>query len=89
VTVGAGFWIFYSLGVALITQMLPSASDRGKDLGVINVASTLPQIIMPPLGAVIINTLGLTHPAGYLLLFGAGAAAVAGALLLMRGLPRR
>ena len=50
VIIGAGFWIFYSLGLAMITQILPSASNRGKDLGVINVAATLPQIVMPPVG---------------------------------------
>jgi MFS family permease len=70
--IGVGFSIFYSLGMALISQILPSASDRGKDLGVINIASTIPQIVMPGIGAAVINALGLTSPVGYQILFGTG-----------------
>ncbi len=80
---GVGFWIFYNLGVAMITQMLPSASDRGKDLGVINIAACLPQIVMPPVGAVIINAAGIANPAGYQVLFAiAACSALLGAILL-------
>jgi MFS family permease len=84
ITIGAGFWIFYSLGLAMISQLLPSASDRGKDLGVINIAATLPQILMPPLGAVILNQLGAGSPLGYQILFGIGVVAVVLGILLMR-----
>lgn len=70
---GVGFWLFYNLGLAMITQMLPSASDRGKDLGVINMAACLPQIIMPPIGAAIVNAAGITDPAGYRVLFAVAA----------------
>lgn len=87
-TSGAGFWIFYSLGLAMITQLLPSASSRGKDLGVINIAATLPQIIMPPIGAAILNTFGETNAVSFQILFGIGAASVALALLLMRVIRR-
>ena len=86
VTIGAGFWIFYSLGLAMITQMLPSASDRGKDLGVINMAATLPQIILPPVGAVVVNALGAANPLSYKMLFVAGAVAAALALWMMRAI---
>jgi MFS family permease len=88
ITIGTGFWIFYSLGMAMISQILPSASDRGKDLGVINIAATLPQIIMPPIGAVIVNRLGTGSPLGYQVLFGIGAAAVILGLLLLRSVRR-
>lgn len=84
VTIGAGFWIFYSLGLAMITQLLPSASNRGKDLGVINIAATLPQIIMPPIGAAILNRLGESNVTGYTLLFGLGCAALLAALAILR-----
>lgn len=70
--IGIGFSIFFNLGMALISQILPSASSRGKDLGVVNIASTLPQIIMPGIGAAVINALGLTSPVGYQILFGTG-----------------
>lgn len=83
VTIGAGFWIFYSLGLAMITRVLPSASNRGKDLGVVNIAATLPQVIMPPVGAAIVNSLGITNPAGYHILFGIGASAVLIGMVLL------
>ena len=82
--IGAGFWIFYSLGLAMITQLLPSASSRGKDLGVINIAATLPQIVMPPIGAAILNHLGAMNALSFQILFGIGAVSVAVAILLMR-----
>lgn len=88
VTIGAGFWIFYNLGLAMITQLLPSASNRGKDLGVINIAATLPQIVIPPLGAVVVNSLGAANPASYQILFLSGAIMVALAVGLMRFIGR-
>lgn len=84
VVIGIGFWIFYSLGLAMITQLLPSAADRGKHLGVINLASTLPQVIMPSVGAAIVNAFGIAAPAGYQILFGLGALAVICGILLLR-----
>lgn len=80
---GVGFWVFYNLGVAMISQMLPSADSRGKDLGLINIAACLPQIVMPPVGAVIINAAGAANPAGYQALFAiAAGSAFLGVLLL-------
>lgn len=86
VMIGAGFQIYYSLGLAMITQMLPSASDRGKDLGVINIAATLPQILMPPVGALIINGLGTTNPVGYQVFFGIGLFTVISGIFLLRSM---
>jgi MFS family permease len=86
VTIGAGFWIFYSLGLALISQMLPAASDRGKDLGVINIAATLPQIIIPFIGAAVVNRLGAGNPLSYQVLFVSGFGAVITALILLRAI---
>lgn len=88
VTIGAGFWIFYNLGLAMITQLLPSASNRGKDLGVINIAATLPQIVIPPLGAAVIISLGAANPASYQVLFLSGAVMVMLAVGLMRYIGR-
>jgi MFS family permease len=83
VTIGAGFGIFYNLGLAMVSRLLPSSLDRGKYLGVINIASTLPQVIMPPIGALIVNAAGLGSPLGYQALFLLGAfAACSGALLI-------
>lgn len=44
---GVGFGTYLAVDFALITQVLPKASDRGKDLGVINIANSLPQVIAP------------------------------------------
>ncbi|MGO4807530.1 MFS transporter [Arthrobacter sp. 2MCAF15] len=44
---GIGFGCYLAVDFALITQVLPTALDRGKDLGVINVANSLPQVLAP------------------------------------------
>ncbi|KHL03929.1 MFS transporter [Sinomonas humi] len=44
---GIGFGTYLAVDFALITQVLPKASDRGRDLGVINIANSLPQVIAP------------------------------------------
>jgi MFS family permease len=53
---------------ALITQVLPSAGDRGKDLGVINIANSLPQVIAPVLAWPFVTLWG-----GYVSLYVAAA----------------
>lgn len=88
VVIGVGFRVFYGLGAALMSEILPSASDRGKDLGVINIASTIPQVVLPGVGAAVIYTWGLASPTGYQVLFGGGLVlSLLGAALLqsMRG----
>lgn len=88
VAIGVGFRVFFGLGAALMSEILPSASDRGKDLGVINIASTIPQIVLPGVGAAVIYTWGLASPTGYQVLFGGALAlSLLGAALLqsMRG----
>jgi MFS family permease len=55
---GAGFGIYWAVAIALLTQVLPSAADRAKDLGVINIANALPQVFAPLLASVIIAGLG-------------------------------
>lgn len=84
VLIGSGFWVYYSLGIALISQKLPSASERGKDLGVINIASTLPQIVMPWVGAAMVNSLGAGNSLSYQILFLVGLASAISAVLLLR-----
>ncbi|WP_138415959.1 MFS transporter [Sinomonas gamaensis] len=44
---GIGFGTYLAVDFALITQVLPKAADRGKDLGVINIANSLPQVLAP------------------------------------------
>ncbi len=56
VLMGVGYGIYTSVDFALITQVLPGAEDRAKDLGVINIANALPQVAAPPIAAVILLT---------------------------------
>ncbi|MEU3462703.1 MFS transporter [Streptomyces sp. NPDC006733] len=55
---GAGFGVYLAVGQALITQVLPSAADRAKDLGVINIANSGPQVLAPAVAAPIVAHLG-------------------------------
>lgn len=47
VVLGIGFGAYLAVDFALITQVLPTALDRGRDLGVINIANSLPQVLAP------------------------------------------
>jgi MFS family permease len=77
---GFGFGGYLGVDLALITQVLPLASTRGKDLGVINIANTLPQAVGAALAALVINTF---H--SYTLLFVLAAIlASLGAVLIQR-----
>ena len=80
-TLGVGFGVFTSVDFALITQVLPDRLGAGgKDLGVLNIASALPQVLAPAIAAPVVTALG-----GYSTLFGLSAAtALAGALLVGR-----
>ncbi|MFF2204261.1 MFS transporter [Streptomyces sp. NPDC058145] len=77
---GVGFGVFTSVDFALMTDVLPKALDRGKDLGVINVANALPQVAAPALAAPIVTYLG-----GYRVLYVVAAViGLAGAVLVRR-----
>jgi MFS family permease len=55
---GAGYGVYVAVDAALITQVLPEATDRAKDLGVINIANSAPQVLGPALSAPIVVYLG-------------------------------
>ncbi|MER5380036.1 MFS transporter [Streptomyces sp. NPDC002688] len=77
---GVGFGVFTSVDFALMTDVLPKALDRGKDLGVINIANALPQVAAPVLAAPIVTYLG-----GYRVLYLVAAViGLAGAVLVRR-----
>ncbi|MFB9236082.1 MFS transporter [Plantactinospora siamensis] len=65
---GAGYGVYLAVDAALITQVLPRATDRAKDLGVINIANSAPQVLGPALSAPIVVHLG-----GYPTLYAATA----------------
>ncbi|HEX9337872.1 MAG TPA: MFS transporter [Pseudonocardiaceae bacterium] len=77
---GLGFGVYVSVDVALITQVLPTTADRAKDLGVLNIANTLPQLVGPAIAATLITQAG-----GYRGLFaGAAVLTVVGGVLVRR-----
>jgi MFS family permease len=55
VVLGIGFGAYLGVDIALITQVLPSANARGKDLGVINIANALPQVVGSATAALVIT----------------------------------
>lgn len=51
---GLGFGVYLAIDNALVSQVLPTAGARAKDLGVLNIANTAPQAIAPLLAGGII-----------------------------------
>jgi MFS family permease len=60
VVMGCSFGIYTSVDFALITEVLPGAGDRAKDLGVINIANALPQVVAPVLAGVLLTVVEAT-----------------------------
>ncbi|MEV0733717.1 MFS transporter [Polymorphospora sp. NPDC050346] len=58
VLLGAGYGVYLAIDAALITQVLPRATDRARDLGVINIANSAPQVLGPALSAPMVVYLG-------------------------------
>ncbi len=80
VVLGIGFGAYTAVDFALITQVLPEAGDRGKDLGVINIANTLPQVLAPAIAAAVLWA-GLGYVGLYTL---AAVVSVLGSILVVR-----
>jgi MFS family permease len=77
---GAGFGVYLAVDTAVVTQVLPAAVDRAKDLGVINIAPSASQALGPVLAAPIVAYLG-----GYPVLFALTAlTSLAGALAVLK-----
>jgi MFS family permease len=75
---GAGYGVVASAGQALSAQVLPDFASAGRDLGIMNIANTVPQVIGPPVAAGLIY-LG----AGYRGLFAFAAALALGAAYII------
>jgi MFS family permease len=77
---GAGFGTYWAAAPALLTQVLPTATDRGKDLGLINIAYSLPLVVAPLAAGIVLGLLN-SYPA----LFGlSGIVTAAAALTVSR-----
>jgi MFS family permease len=80
IILGIGFGTYSAVDFALITQVLPGAGARAKDLGVINIANSLPQVLAPVVAAGVL-ALGL----GYTVLYTTAAAvSILGSVLVVR-----
>jgi MFS family permease len=80
VLLGAGYGVYLAVDTALITQVLPAAVDRAKDLGVINIATAAPQVLGPAIAAPLV-----THLGGYSTLYALTAAVtLLGAVMVVR-----
>lgn len=76
---GLGYGCFLSVDQALATQVLPDPHTRGKDLGIMNIATAVPQALAPLLGAFVVAAV-----AGFSGLFVLSAvAAILGALAVL------
>ncbi len=69
---GLGYGCYMAVDQALATQVLPSSHTRGKDLGIMNIATAVPQAVAPLVGSAIVAALG-----GFTGLFIASAVAAA------------
>jgi MFS family permease len=76
---GAGFGAYLAVDQALITQVLPAAADRAKDLGIINIAIVAPSAVGAALAGALV-TLG-SYPTLYA---GTAIAAVLGSVLVWK-----
>ena len=92
---GLSYGIYTAVDFALITQVLPTATERAKDLGVINIANALPQVLAPAVAGVIlvlvrqsggsVATHGESWSVGYGALYFFGfAASLLGSVLVTR-----
>lgn len=58
VVTGFGFGIYLAVDQALMTEVLPTQLDAGKDLGILNIAQGAGQTIAPLIGSVAISLVG-------------------------------
>jgi MFS family permease len=80
VVLGIGFGAYTAVDFAMITQVLPGAGDRARDLGVINIANALPQVLAPAVAGVMLS-LDLGYSSLYVV---AAAVSVLGSVLVNR-----
>ncbi len=77
---GAGYGTYWAAAPALLTQVLPAAVDRGKDVGLINIAYNLPLVVAPLAAGVVLGLMN-SYPALFAL---AGVVTIAAAWTVSR-----
>ncbi len=83
---GIGYGAFTSVEWALATDVLPSREEAAKYLGVWGISATLPQVVAPVIGGVLLDLIGrLGGQSGYIVLFTIAAGYfIAGSLLIWK-----
>ncbi len=79
---GAGYGAFQSVSQALSLVVLPSPANAGRDLGIINIAAAVPQVIGAPMAGLVVAEAG-----GYRGLFIFAGLLAAGAALAFARVP--
>jgi len=72
--IGVFFGIYLAVDLALMTLVLPSRANEGRDLAVLSIANAGPQLLSPVIAATIISTAGYDA----LFLFGSAVSLLAG-----------
>lgn len=81
---GIAYGVFLSVDFALVTQVLPSSGDAARDLGVINIAAALPQVVAPVLAAPLVASFASAQ-GGYAALYALSAGvSILGGVLVSR-----
>ncbi|MEV5683517.1 MFS transporter [Streptomyces sp. NPDC052164] len=69
VILGLGYGVYLAVDTALVTEVLPASADRGKDMALANLMTSLPYVLVPPIASVVLG-----GPGGYSSLFLCSAA---------------
>ncbi|MGC3992603.1 MAG: MFS transporter [Propionicimonas sp.] len=82
---GIGMGVYLAVDFALITQVLPDPKNPAKDIGIMNLASSLPNIVVPAVApALLALGASTTSPANFTVFFGVAAVAgIIGAILIV------
>ena len=81
IVMGLGFGMYQAVDFALITQELPEAEGRGRDMGILNIAAALPQVGAPLISILLILGYGVSYP---LLFLAAATVSVLGSILVLQ-----
>ena len=77
---GFGFGTYWAAAPAVLTAVLPAATDRAKDLGVLNMGYSLPLVVAPIIAGAVLG-LGHSYPALFAL---AGLSSVTAGITITR-----
>ncbi|MCI2239932.1 MFS transporter [Paenibacillus sp. TRM 82003] len=83
VVLGVAYGVYVAVDTALVIDVLPSEAQAGKDLGVFNMANALPQSLAPAAALVLLGVGSAANQNYQLMLWGAGAVTVLGAVAIL------